>query len=147
MVPRLGIGPNLLVLALAVPAAFTVYLIVGETFGDVYHSGESNPGTRAIALIVTIVYVSAILYVLFLPGLLLYLAILRMLLRHDAVRGRVRVASVALSPLVAALYVVIPAVPQDEQGNVSGWLFILCTTTIVGVFGRPPSGGETSRSP
>ena len=86
----------------------------------------------------TIVYVSAILYVLFLPGLILYLAVLRLLLRREAVRGRVRLACIGLSPLIAALYVVIPAVPKDDEGNVSGWLFILLTTTVVGLFGRPP---------
>lgn len=134
-------------LAVAVPAALIVYLVVGELFGDVYDSGESNPGTRAIALVVTVVYVSAILYVLFLPGLVVYLAVLRVLLRREDVRRHLRLACVALSPLIAALYVVIPAVPQDDTGNVSGWLFILLTTTIVGVFARPPSEAETSRPP
>jgi hypothetical protein len=130
-----------LVLACAIPAALAGWTIVGELVGDVLQSDGATGGLliEAILLVVGVLYVSLILFFLFVPGFTLFLMVVGVAVRRFpmSARGR-RLLAVALSPMVGAVFVLIPAVPEDYDGVWSGWWFVLGTGLVVALLARLP---------
>jgi hypothetical protein len=57
---------------------------------------------------------------------------------------RQRVFALLLSPLIAVVFFVIPAVPDDGDDVLSGWWFVLGTAATVALLARFPSAQEQS---
>lgn len=131
---------NLVLLACAIPVALAMWTAVGALIGDVGQSDSDGGLVLDVFLFaVGILYVSLLLFLLFIPGFALFLLSLRFLdrrLRQSARRHRL--VAVALSPLIGAVFVVIPAIPEDRDGVWSGWWFILGTGLIVALLARLP---------
>ena len=129
------LGFNLFVLACAIPAALAGWTIVGEVVGDVLQSDGATGGL----LIEAILLVVGVLFFLFVPGFALFLMVVGVAVRRFpmSARGR-RLLAVALSPMVGAVFVLIPAVPEDYDGVWSGWWFVLGTGLVVALLARLP---------
>ena len=135
------LGFNLLVLACAIPAALAGWAIVGELVGDVIQADGATGGplVEAFLAVVAVLYISLLLFFLFLPGFALFLLVVGAAERRFPMSARgQRLLAVALSPIVGAVFILIPAVPQDRAGVWSGWWFILGTALIVALLARLP---------
>jgi hypothetical protein len=131
---------NLFLLACAIPVALVIWTAIGELIGDVFQS-DSDDGLvlDAVLFVVSMLYISLILFFLFLPGFALFLLVLRLVDRRFRLSARGhRLVAVALSPLIGAVFFLIPAVPEDQDGVWSGWWFILGTGLIVALVARLP---------
>lgn len=135
---------NLLLLAVAVPTVLVVWTAIGELLGDVYESTADSVLTKALVFIGSMVYLSIIFYALFLPGLALFLLLLRLRKRVALSRMPQRLLAVVLSPAIGLVFVVIPAIPDDRDDAVSGWLFVFATAMIVALLVRLPVDPEGS---
>ena len=137
---------NLIVLAAAIPAAFVAWIAIGELIGDVSQSeGDGGVVLDVFLFVLSTLYVSLLLLFLFVPGFALFLFSLRLVDRRWRLssRGR-RLVAVALSPLIGAVFLVIPAIPEDRDGVWSGWWFILGTSVIAALLVRwPQRSGPT----
>jgi hypothetical protein len=137
---------NLIVLAATIPAAFAAWIAIGELIGDVAQSdGDGGVVLDVSLFVVSTLYVSLILLFLFIPGFALFLLSLRLVDRRPrlSTRGR-RLVALALSPLIGAGFLVIPAIPEDRDGVWSGWWFILGTSVIAALLVRWPQRSRTT---
>ncbi len=137
---------NLIVLAVAIPAALVAWIAIGELIGDVAQSdGDGGLVLDVFLFVVSTLYVSLILLSLFVPGYALFLLSLRLIDRRSrlSTRGR-RLVAVGLSPLIGAVFLVIPAIPEDRDGVWSGWWFILGTSVIAALLVRWPQRSGTT---
>jgi hypothetical protein len=131
---------NVIVLAAAIPAAFVAWIAVGELIGDVVQSeGGGGPVLDVFLFVLSTLYISLLLLFLFIPGFALFLLALGLVDRRWRLshRGR-RLVAVALSPLIGAVFLVIPAVPEDRDGVWSGWWFILGTSVTAALLVQWP---------
>lgn len=134
---------NLTLLAAAIPAALVAWIAVGELIGDVAQSdGDGGLVLDVSLFVVATLYLSLILFFLFIPGFALFLVSLRLIDRRSRrlIRGR-RLVAVALSPLIGTVFLAIPAIPEDRDGVWSGWWFILGTSVIAALLVRWPRSG------
>jgi hypothetical protein len=108
---------NLAVLAAAIPAALSLWAAVGELIGDVLQSDGGGPFVQVVTLVLSLLYVSLVLYFVFLPGFAVFLLLARQIGRRTRLVGvRERAVLLALSPVIALVFYVIPAVPEDRAG-------------------------------
>lgn len=129
---------NLVLLAAAIPAALVLWIAVGELTGDLFESDGDGLVLGVSLFVVGTLYVSLLLYFLFLPGFALFLLSLRLVSRRLRLsRRHRRLVAVALSPLIGAVFLAIPAVPEGA-GVWSGWWFILATSVMAAVLVRWP---------
>lgn len=136
---------NLALLAAAIPAALTAWTAIGELIGDVHQSdGDGGLVLDVSLFVLSILYVSFLLFFLFIPGFAVFLLSLKLVDRRFrlSTRGR-RLVAVALSPLIGAVFAVLPAIPQDREEAWSGWWFILGTSVIAALLVRLPQRPET----
>ena len=129
-------------LAGAIPTALAGWVVVGELLGAVTQSDGASAGPllEAFLFVFGILYVSLALFFLFAPGFAVFLLLLRLSRRFR----RRRLVAVALSPVIGALFVLIPAIPDDGAGVWSGWWFVLGACVIAAPLARLPNGASAA---
>lgn len=136
---------NLLLLAVAALAALVAWTALGEVVGDVYQSEGESGLTALVVFVGSMLYLSLIFDVLFIPGFALFVFLMRKINQRARLSGiRQRVFALLLSPLIAVVFFVIPAVPDDGDDVLSGWWFVLGTAATVALLARFPSAQEQS---
>ena len=130
---------NLAVLAAAIPAVLTAWTAIGEWVGDVYQADGDGLFVHVLSFVLSTLYLSLLLYALFIPGFALFLLLARRIGRSARLSEfGARAVAVALSPVIALVFYVIPAVPEDRDAVFSGWWFIVGTCLVVALLARTP---------
>lgn len=130
---------NLFLLPVTALSALVAWTVIGELVGDVYQSDWDGSLATVIVFVGSMLYLSLIFVVLFIPGFAVFLFLMRKINRRFRLsQGRQRTVAVVLSPVIALVFFVIPAIPDDRDDVLSGWWYILGTAVIVALLARLP---------
>jgi len=132
---------NFLKLFLSVVAALNLYVLIGDIFGG----SEFN-----IFDVGSTIWLTVVLYLLFVPGALLYLMGLRLIGTSHSPKAR-RICALIASPLVATVFFVLAAISADPENDLtSTWIAVLGAAIIFGSLVTLPlaeRGEESAQRP